>query len=112
MWAAAVGDVLHLYTSRGTRKARNLAAEPRVVMHLPDPEDVLIVEGSLRDTGHPADVPDVVAAFAATYTGPGDVAYLPGVDPSVDVVYAFVPRRVLAWRLADFEHSQRRWEAP
>ena len=57
VWVAAVEDGLHVYTSRGTRKARNLAAEPRVVIHLPDPEDVLIVEGSLRDTGHPTDRP-------------------------------------------------------
>jgi hypothetical protein len=111
VWGAVVEGVLHLYTSRGTRKARNVAVEPRVVVHLPDAEDVLLVDGWLRDLGGPADVPDVVAAFAAKYTAGGDQAYLPGVDPGVDVVFALVPNRALSWRLADFESSQQRWQA-
>jgi hypothetical protein len=111
VWGAVHAEVLHLYTSRGSRKARNIAAEPRVVVHLPDAEDVLIVDGRLRDVGSPADVPEVVAAFAAKYWAPADRAYLPGVDQGVDVVYALTPRRALSWRLADFENSQRRWDA-
>ena len=111
VWGAVLDGVLHLYTSRGTRKARNVVAEPRVVVHLPDAEDVLLVAGRLRDLGGPADVPDVVEAFAAKYPAPGDRVYLPGVDPAVDVVYALDPRQALSWRLADFENSQRRWEA-
>jgi hypothetical protein len=112
VWSAVLDGVLYVYTSRGTRKARNVAAEPRVVVHLPDPEDVLIVEGRLRDVGRPADVPAVVSAFAAKYPDPADQVYLPGVDPTVDVVYALESRRVLAWRLADFSGTQQRWEAP
>ncbi len=112
VWGVMVGEVLHLFTSRTSRKARNVAAEPRVVVHLPDAEDVLLVEGTLRDVGSPAEVPEVVAAFAAKYTAPGDQAYLPGVDRGVDVVYALVPSRALAWQLTDFDNSHRRWEPP
>jgi Pyridoxamine 5'-phosphate oxidase len=111
VWGAVLDGVLHVYTSRGTRKARNVAAEPRVVVHLPDAEDVLIVDGELRDVGGPADVPGVVAAFAAKYPAPADRAYLPGIDPAVDVVYALHPRRALAWQLTDFENTQLRWQA-
>ena len=112
VWGAVVDGVLHLFTSRSTRKARNVAADPRVVVHLPDAEDVLIVEGRLRDVGGPADVPEVVAVFAAKYPESADRAYLPGVDPTVDVVHALVPGRVLGWRLTEFDASQQRWEAP
>ena len=112
VWGAVVDDVLHVFTSRDTKKARNVAQEPRVALHLPDAENVLLVDGRLRDVGRPEDVPDVTAAFAAKYAGPADRAYLPGVDPTVDVVYALEPSRALAWRLADFENSQRRWSAP
>jgi hypothetical protein len=73
---------------------------------------VLIVEGRLRDLGRPEDSPDVVSAFAAKYPAPDDQAYLPGVDPSVDALYALEPDRALTWRLADFENSQQRWSAP
>jgi hypothetical protein len=112
VWGAVLDEVLYVYTSRGTRKARNVALEPRVALHLPDAEDVLLVKGRLRDVGGPADAPQVVAAFAAKYTAPADHAYLPGIDPSVDVVYALEPSAALAWQLADFENSQRRWTAP
>ena len=111
MWVAVSGGVAHVFTYRGARKARNIAADPRVVLHLPDPEDVLIVEGRLRDLGGPEDAPDVVATFAEKYQAADDRAYLPGVDPSVDAVYALEPDRALTWRLADFEKSQQRWTA-
>ena len=111
VWAAAVDGVLHLFSARDTRKARDVAAEPRVAVHLPDPEDVLVVHGRLVDVGGSADVPHVVAAFAAAYPDPADAGWLPGADPSVDVVYALVPTRAMAWRLEDFTGSQRRWTA-
>jgi hypothetical protein len=50
---------------RSTVKARNLAADPRVVIHLESAEDVLIVRGVVEDLGPPAAVPQVVAALAA-----------------------------------------------
>ena len=111
VWIAVAGGVAYVFTYRGARKARNVAADGRVLLHLPDPEDVLIVEGRLRDLGGPDDVPDVVAAFAAKYPAVDDQAYLPGVDPSVDVLYALEPDRALSWKLADFETSQQRWSA-
>lgn len=109
VWTAVADGTAHVFTSRGTRKARNIAGDPRVVVHLPDAEDVLIVEGRLRDLGGPGDAPSAVAAFAAKYVDPDDRAYLPGEDPSVDVLYALEPERALAWRLADFDGSQQRW---
>ena len=112
VWVAVAGGVAHVFTYRSARKARNAAADPRVLLHLPDPEDVLIVEGRLRDLGHPDAVPDVVSAFAGKYTDPEDRAYLPGVDATVDVVFALEPARALSWRLADFDGSQQRWVAP
>lgn len=111
VWVAVADDAAHVFTYRSARKARNVAADPRVLLHLPEPEDVLIVEGRLRDLGPPDAVPHVVAAFARKYTDPDDKAYLPGVDPTVDVLFALEPSRALAWRLADFEASQQRWTA-
>ena len=52
---------------------------------------------------------EVVAALAAKYTAPGDLDYLPDADPAFDVVYAVRPRSAMAWRLADYVGSQRRW---
>ena len=108
-WGAVLDGTLYLYSERRTVKARNIAADPRVVVHLESGEDVLIVRGMARDVGHPSAVPRVVAALAAKYTRPEDRQYLPDADPDFDVVYAIRPASAAAWRLADYAASQRRW---
>ncbi|HEV2450944.1 MAG TPA: pyridoxamine 5'-phosphate oxidase family protein [Streptosporangiaceae bacterium] len=109
VWGVVTGDTLYLYSERRTVKARNLAADPRVVVHLESGEDVVIVRGTAEDLGTPAQVPDVVAALAAKYTGEGDRPYLPDADPDFDVVYAVRPQSAMMWCLAGYEGSQRRW---
>jgi len=109
VWGAVAGGTLYLYSERRTVKARNLAADPRVVVHLESGEDVVIVRGTAQDLGAPADMPEVVAALSAKYTGQGDRQYLPDADPDFDVVYAIRPQSAMIWRLADYEASQRRW---
>jgi Pyridoxamine 5'-phosphate oxidase len=111
VWGAVRAGVLYLYTERSTVKARNLVADPRVAIHLPDPEDCLIVHGRLEDLGQPAGHPDVVAGLDAAYPDPGDRANLPSGDPAYDVLYALRPVRARAWRLADWDASQAIWRA-
>ena len=112
VWGVVHGETLYLYTERSTVKARNLAADPRLVVHLESGDDVLIVRGTAEDLGPPSAIPSVVAALARKYPSPADRRYLPDADPSFDVVYAVRPRSALAWRLDGYEESQRRWAAP
>lgn len=107
VWGVVTGQALYLYSERRTVKARNLAADPRVVVHLESGEDVVIVRGTAKDLGTPAQVPHVVAALSAKYTGEDDRQYLPGADPDFDVIYAISPQSAMMWRLADYEASQR-----
>jgi hypothetical protein len=109
VWGVVTEETLYFYSQRNTVKARNLAADPRTVVHLESGEDVLIVSGLLDDLGTPAEVGYVVAALAAKYTRPEDQQYMPGNDPDFDVVYALRPRSAMAWRLEDYAASQRRW---
>jgi PPOX class probable F420-dependent enzyme len=109
VWGVVLDDVLYLYSERRTVKARNLAADPRVVVHLESADDVVIVSGTAEDLGMPAQVPEVVAALSAKYTDEDDRQYLPEADPDFDVVYAIRPHSAMTWRLHDYEHSQRRW---
>jgi PPOX class probable F420-dependent enzyme len=113
VWGVVTGpaDTLYLYSERRTAKARNLAADPRVVVHLESAESVVIVRGIAEDQGTPAEVPDVVEALSAKYTAEDDRQYLPAADPDFDVVYAIRPRSAMMWRLADYEESQRRWHS-
>jgi len=109
VWGVVVDETLYLYSERSTVKARNLAADPRVVLHLESGEDVVIVRGSAEDLGTPAQAGHVVAALSAKYTDPEDRPFLPDADPAFDVIYAIRPRSAMLWRLADYEASQRRW---
>jgi hypothetical protein len=112
VWGVVTSQVLYLYSERRTVKARNLAADPRVVVHLESGDDVVIVRGTATDLGAPARLPAVVAALSAKYTGAGDRRYLPEADPDFDVVYAISPQSAMTWHLSDYEASQRRWAAP
>ena len=112
VWGVVVGDTLYLYTERRTVKAHNLAADPRLVVHLESAQDVLIVRGTAEDLGTPAQVPEVVAALSAKYPSGEDRPYLPAGDPAFDVVYAIRAQSARMWRLPDFEGSQRRWRLP
>jgi hypothetical protein len=109
VWGVVYRETLHLYSERRTVKARNIAADPRVLVHLESAEDVLAVRGTAEDLGLPAQVPHVVTALAEKYSSPDDRPYLPDANPDFDVVYAIRPRSAMMWRLADYESSQRRW---
>src|SRR5579862_1470305 len=77
VWGVVVGQTLYLYSERSTVKARNIAADPRVLIHLESAEDVLAVRGTAEDVGTPAQVPEVVTALAGKYSSPADRPYLP-----------------------------------
>lgn len=108
VWGAVWAGGFHLYSERSSVKARNLARDDRVSINLENPEDVLIVTGRVEDLGRPQDTPASLEAFAAKYDRPDDRQYLPS-DPAFDVLYRLVPARALAWSLAEFDGSQRRW---
>jgi pyridoxamine 5'-phosphate oxidase-like protein len=109
VWGVVIDSDLFFYSERRTVKARNLAADPRVVVHLESGDDVVIVRGTLEDLGAPAQAGYVVTALSAKYTEPGDQAFLPAADPSFDVLYVLRPRSARMWRLPGFEASQRSW---
>ena len=112
VWGVVVDGSLWFYTEPGSVKARNLAAQPRLVVHSESGDDVLIVRGTARNMGAPAGHPQVVEAFGAKYSDAADAQYLPGQE-QVDVAfYQVVPYGALAWGLDDYEASQRRWAGP
>lgn len=109
VWGVVLADVWFFYSERHTVKAKNLAVDPRIAIHLADGDDVLIVYGRLQDLGRPQARPYVVTAFDAKYDDPADRAFLPSQDPDFDVLYVLQPHSALAWQLSDYEGSQRRW---
>jgi Pyridoxamine 5'-phosphate oxidase len=67
VWGVVVDEVVYHYTESRTLKARNLASDSRVMVHLESASDVLIVHGRLTNLGRPGDHPEVVRAFEQKY---------------------------------------------
>jgi predicted pyridoxine 5'-phosphate oxidase superfamily flavin-nucleotide-binding protein len=111
IWTASVDEVLYVFGERRSVKFRNIAANPRVVVNLESGDEVVILRGSAYDIGTPMDAPEVVAAFAAKYTEPDDVQWLPQVDLSVDLMARIVPSVALLWSSDDYFGTKRRWQA-
>lgn len=113
VWGVVVDGVLCFYGEPTTVRSRNLAADPRLVVHLESGSSVLLVHGEARVRGRAGEDPVVVAAYAAKYTDPTDLEYLPDA-PGMEGTLLFVvePTRALSWELgASSEWENRRWRA-
>jgi nitroimidazol reductase NimA-like FMN-containing flavoprotein (pyridoxamine 5'-phosphate oxidase superfamily) len=50
VWGVWLDEAVHFGTSRDSRKGRNLARDPRVVVHLESGDEVVILEGEVEET--------------------------------------------------------------
>jgi general stress protein 26 len=111
VWGAVVDERFYVYTERSSVKAHNVQHDPRVLVHLEDGGDVLMVHGELADLGLPVGAPAVMDAFAAKYDADWERPFLPRQDPAFDVLYVLQPERAITWTLPDSAASTRRWSA-
>jgi hypothetical protein len=111
VWGVVVHDLLHFYSEDSTVRSRNLAEDPRVVLHLESGSDVLILHGTAaRGDGAGSDAA-INAAYAAKYTDPTDLEYLPDAEGMEGArLWTVTPERAIAWRLGSSdEWDNRRW---
>jgi hypothetical protein len=85
IWALWRDEALVFSCSPRSRKARELARDPRVVVHLESGADVVIIEGRAAQVD-PDD--DLMRSYSDKY-GP--------TDPAIGDWYRVEPRRILAW---------------
>ena len=105
VWGIWLDDAFHFGTGQTSRKGRNIAANPRVAVHLESGDEVVILEGSLLPMNL-ADR-DLVVHFTAAYAAKYGVTPEPN-NPG-DIYYTLSPRVALAWREQDFTTSATRW---
>jgi pyridoxine/pyridoxamine 5'-phosphate oxidase len=98
IWAVWRDGSLFFSCAATSRKARDLARDPRLVVHLESGAEVVIVEGTAEQV-EPDD--ELMRVYSAKY-GP--------TDPGVGDWYRVVPRRVLAWREEDYPRSATRFD--
>jgi PPOX class probable F420-dependent enzyme len=109
VWGVWLDGRLWFSSGLRSRKARNLAADPRCTLTTDDARDPAVLEGTAERTTEA----DAIAAFAeavnAKYGGGVTVEFL---DPAVNGTYAVRPVRVFALNEADFAGSPTRWTFP
>ena len=105
VWGFWVEGAFYFGTSRASRKARNLAQNAAVSIHLDSGDDVVILEGSAVevDLADQSTVQPLDVASRAKYKMPLMVT------PEV-VLYRVRPRVVLAWTERDFPNNATRWQ--
>jgi Pyridoxamine 5'-phosphate oxidase len=95
VWGVVVEDDLYLETPAVTRRARSLARNPAVAVHLELGDHLVAIEGiAWSIVPEPSLAADIAAAFAAKYE-----AYDPAPTEWDDGgLYVVLPRVVFAWR--------------
>lgn len=97
VWGVTVEGILHFGMGRDTRKARNLAENPNVIVHLDSSDEVVIIEGQAEEIADADSQTRIDDAYEAKYQ-------IRHGTP----VFALRPRVVLAWD-ADFPKTATRW---
>ncbi len=112
VWGVVVSGQLLFYSEENAVRSRNLALDPRLVLHLEDGDAPVILHARAVPEGTAAKHPGAVAAYAAKYTGDTDLQYLPGAPGMSEVLlYVVEPLRAITWDLDAFAGSDRRWRA-
>lgn len=105
--ATGVGTVVRrgfLFPHFGdSRKGRNLATNPWIVVHLESGDDAVILEGTVEEVTDPLVLDRFKAAYESKYQWGVDLR-----DPH-RVTYGLKPRVVFTWLEKDFPDTATRW---
>jgi PPOX class probable F420-dependent enzyme len=97
LWFWWDGGAIYFITARPTQKARNLRREARIVLHLGDGDEVLIVEGRAVVVAAPDERGRVDRAWRHKYVDPYSGARATIFDNPLDDLYRVAPERVMTW---------------
>jgi PPOX class probable F420-dependent enzyme len=106
VWGVWDGSLLWFSTGLRSRKARNLAVDPRCVVATEDAASPVVVEGVAELTRDPREIADFVALVNAKYDTDYGVDFQ---DPAVNATVRVVPRWAFGVADGDFTGSPTRW---
>jgi PPOX class probable F420-dependent enzyme len=109
VWGVWLDARLWFSSGLGSRKARNLAADPRCTLTTDDARDPVVVEGEAERVTDGPRIAAFVAAVNAKYDAGMTVEFQ---DPAVNGTFAVRPVRAFALSGADFPGSPTRWTFP
>ena len=105
VWAMWDDSMLWFSSAVGSRKTKNLRADPNCVITT-DASDPVIIEGQATMVTGPARLQRVIDLMNAKYATHIEVSFL---DPAVNATFGVRPHRVFGMQDADFTGSPTRW---
>jgi PPOX class probable F420-dependent enzyme len=109
VWGVWLDGSLWFSSALSSRKARNLADDPRCTVTTDDTWDPVVVDGTAERLTDGASIAAFVAAVNAKYDAGMSTDFQ---DPAVNGTFAVRPVRVIALSGADFPGSPTRWRFP
>ncbi len=103
VWGFWFKDALYFGTARDSRKWRNLASNPNVIVHLESGDEVVVVEGVTKEI---TDNDEIAALRPISKKKYG--MWMPP-DPRRHVVIAVQPQTAFAWSERDIQGTATRW---
>jgi hypothetical protein len=102
VWGVWHEGALYFGSDPESRKARNIAHQPEIVVHLESGDDTVILEGKVVEERDPERIAPVDKLYAAKY---------PPFDPTPSAGYLVLrPHTALAWTEKDFPNTATRWD--
>ena len=107
VWGIWLEGTFIFSTDRAARKAKNVAHNPAMTVHLESGDEVVILEGLAEEVTEAG----LLARYAAAYKVKYDIDFNPD-DPAAagNVTYGLRPQRAFAWLEQDFPHTATRWQ--
>jgi hypothetical protein len=107
VWGVWVRRTAWFSSSPASRKARNLATDPRATITTDDPRQPVVVEGAVGAVTSRSEVEEFAALVNAKYESDFGVEFF--LD---NATFCLEPRRVFGLDEADFSSSPTRWIFP
>jgi nitroimidazol reductase NimA-like FMN-containing flavoprotein (pyridoxamine 5'-phosphate oxidase superfamily) len=110
VWGVWMDETLYFGSGIESQKAKNLRANPAVVVHLESGDETVIFEGEVRELAH--DRKDIYERLAKEYAAkypPFEPE--PGPEPEA-ITFELIPSRVMAWTEADYPNTATEWRLP
>ncbi len=103
VWGLWMDEAFWFATSRQSRKGKNLAANPHLVVHLESGDDAVIAEGVAEEVTDASSLARFADAYESKYQ------FRPDTRNPAQVVYVVQPRLAFTWQESDFVESATRW---
>lgn len=102
VWGLWFEDAVWFSTARASQKARNLARDPSVVVHLESGDETVILEGKVAEEHDRETLVRFADAYDAKYS------HRPNPDDR-DPFYVLRPQVAHTWRESDYPRTATRW---